>query len=63
MEQNTFLFLLYLGVLVWCAYTLGKNAGVRMASARAIDMLIAMGVLKELPNKEIVRGEDDERPI
>ena len=34
-----------------------------MASARAIDMLIAMGVLKELPNKEIVRGEDDERPI
>ena len=32
-----------------------------MASERAIDMLLAMGVLKELPNKEIVEGDKDER--
>ena len=62
MEQNTFLFLIYLVVLVWCAYTIGKNTGVKMASERAIDMLLAMGVLKELPNKEIVKGDKDERP-
>ena len=49
MEQNTFLFLLYLGDISLVCIHLGKNAGVRMASARAIDMLIAMGVLKELP--------------
>tara|TARA_B100000900_G_scaffold409572_1_gene425735 strand:+ start:2708 stop:2899 length:192 start_codon:yes stop_codon:yes gene_type:complete len=61
MEQNTFLFLIYLAVLVWCAYTIGKNTGVRMASERAIDMLLAMGVIKELPNKEIVKGDNDER--
>ena len=61
MEENTFLFLTYLAVLVWCAYTIGKNTGVRMASERAIDMLLAMGVIKELPNKEIVKGDNDER--
>ena len=48
-------------MLVWCAYTIGKNTGVRMASERAIDMLLAMGVIKELPNKEIVKGDNDER--
>ena len=61
MEQNTFLFLCYVAVMVWCAYTIGKNTGVRMASERAIDMLLAMGVIKELPNKEIVKGDKDER--
>ena len=33
----------------------------RMASERAIDMLLAMGVIKELPNKKIVKGDKDER--
>lgn len=61
MEQNTFLFLGYLAVLVWCAYSIGKNTGVRMASERAIDMLLAMGILKELPNKEIVKGDSNEK--
>ena len=61
MEQNTFLFLGYVAVMVWCAYTIGKNTGVRMASERAIDLLLAMGVIKELPNKEIVKGDEDER--
>ena len=61
MEQNTFLFLIYLAVLVWCAYTIGKNTGVRIASEKAIDLLLAMGIIKELPNKEIVRGDNDKR--
>ena len=61
MEQNTFLFLCYVAVLVWCAYSIGKNTGVRLASERAIDMLLAMGIIKELPNKEIVKGDNDEK--
>ena len=52
MEQNTFLFLCYVAVMVWCAYTIGKNTGVRMASERAIDLLLAMGVIKELLTKK-----------
>lgn len=61
MEQNIFLFLGYVAVMVWCAYTIGKNTGVRLASERAIDMLLAMGIIKELPNKEIVKGDEDEK--
>ena len=61
MEENTFLFLTYLAVLVCCAYTIGKNTGVRIASEKAIDLLLAMGIIKELPNKEIVRGDNDKR--
>jgi hypothetical protein len=33
---------------------------VRLASERAIDMLLAMGIIKELPNKEIVKGDENE---
>ena len=42
-----------IGAIIYISFKLGKDRGTMLASARAVDTMIAMGYLKEKPNGEI----------
>jgi hypothetical protein len=48
-----------IGAIIYISFKLGKDRGTMLASARAVDTMIAMGYLKEKPNGEIEKVEND----
>lgn len=52
-------FILGIAMIIYFSYRLGKDRGTLLASERAVDMMIAMGYLKERANGEIEKVEDD----
>ena len=53
------IFGLGIGAIIYISFKLGKERGTMLASARAVDTMIAMGYLKEKPNGEIEKVEND----
>jgi hypothetical protein len=52
-------FIIGIAIIIYFSYKLGKDKGVYMASERAVDMMIAMGYLKERADGEIQRVDDE----
>ncbi len=53
------MFGLGIGAIIYISFKLGKEKGTMLASERAVDIMIAMGYLKEKPNGEIEKVEND----
>ena len=53
------IFGLGIGAIIYISFKLGKERGTMLASARAVDMMIAMGYLKETDKGEIQRVDDE----
>ena len=53
-------FILGVGAIIYFSYRLGKEKGTLLASERVVDIMIAMGYLKEKANGEITKGNDDQ---
>lgn len=53
-------FILGVGAIIYFSYRLGKEKGTMLASERAVDIMIAMGYLKERANGEIEKVNDDQ---
>jgi len=53
-------FILGIAMIIYFSYRLGKDRGTLLASERAVDMMIAMGYLKEKANGEIEKVNDEQ---
>ena len=47
-------------MIIYFSYRLGKDRGTLLASERAVDMMIAMGYLKEKANGEIEKVDHEQ---
>ena len=54
------LFFTGISVIIYMSYKLGKDRGTMLASERAIDLMIAMGYLKERADGEIEKVNDEQ---
>jgi hypothetical protein len=52
-------FILGIAIIIYFSYRLGIDRGTYLASERAVDMMIAMGLLKEKANGEIEKVNND----
>ncbi len=46
--------------IIYISFKLGKERGTMLASERAVDMMIAMGYLKERADGEIEKVDDEQ---
>ena len=53
-------FIIGISAIIYFSYKLGKDKGTLLASERAVDMMIAMGYLKEKANGEIEKADDEQ---
>jgi len=53
-------FIIGISAIIYFSYRLGKDRGTLLASERAVDMMIAMGYLKEKANGEIEKVDDEQ---
>jgi|TARA_A200000159_G_scaffold88708_1_gene82153 hypothetical protein len=53
------IFGLGIGAIIYISFKLGKEKGTMLASERAVDIMIAMGYLKETRDGEIEKVEND----
>ena len=53
-------FILGISAIIYFSYRLGKEKGTLLASERAVDIMIAMGYLKEKANGEIEKVNDEQ---
>lgn len=53
------IFILFITAIIYLSFRLGKERGTLLASERAVDMMIAMGYLKENSNGEIEKVDDE----
>ena len=58
-NSKDYVFGMGIGAIIYISFKLGKDRGTMLASARAVDTMIAMGYLKEKPNGEIEKVEND----
>ena len=58
--NDILMFGLGIGAIIYISFKLGKERGTILASERAIDMMIAMGYLKEKANGEIKKVDDEQ---
>ncbi len=58
--NDILMFGLGIGAIIYISFKLGKERGTMLASERAIDMMIAMGYLKEKANGEIKKVDDEQ---
>tara|TARA_X000000368_G_C22526011_1_gene491377 strand:- start:24 stop:206 length:183 start_codon:yes stop_codon:yes gene_type:complete len=54
------LFFTGISAIIYMSYKLGKDHGTMLASERAVDIMIAMGYLKEKANGEIEKVSDEQ---
>jgi len=52
-------FILGIAIIIYFSYRLGIDRGTYLASERAVDMMITMGLLKEKANGEIEKVNND----
>ena len=53
------IFVLFISAIIFISFRLGKERGTMLASERAVDIMIAMGYLKEKTNSEIEKVDDE----
>ena len=53
------LFFTGISAIIYMSYKLGKDRGTMLASERAVDIMIAMGYLKERANGEIEKVDNE----
>ena len=53
------IFVLFISAIIFISFRLGKERGTMLARERAVDILIAMGYLKEKTNGEIENVDDE----
>jgi hypothetical protein len=53
-------FILGIGIVVYLSYQLGKDRGTLLASERVVDIMIAMGYLKENVKGEIEKIDHEQ---
>ena len=53
------IFVLFISAIIFISFRLGKERGTMLASERAVDIMIAMGYLKEKTNGEIENVDDE----
>ena len=53
------IFVLFISAIIFISFRLGKERGTMLASERAVDIMIAMGYLKEKTNGEIEKVDDE----
>ena len=53
-------FILGIAIIIYFSYKLGKDRGTYLASERAVDMMIAMGYLKENVKGEIEKALNEQ---
>ena len=59
-EMNEILiFVLFISAIIFISFRLGKERGTMLASERAVDIMIAMGYLKEKTNGEIEKVDNE----
>ena len=54
------LFFTGISAIIYMSYKLGKDRGTMLASERAVDLMIAMGYLKERSDGEIQKVNDEQ---
>ena len=54
------LFFTGISAIIYMSYKLGKDRGTMLASERAVDIMIAMGYLKERADGEIEKVSDEQ---
>ena len=54
------LFFTGISAIIYMSYKLGKDRGTMLASERAVDLMIAMGNLKERADGEIEKVNDEQ---
>ena len=54
------LFFTGISAIIYMSYKLGKDRGTILASERAVDIMIAMGYLKEREDGEIQKVNDEQ---
>ena len=54
------LFFTGISAIIYMSYKLGKDRGTILASERAVDLMIAMGYLKERSDGEIEKVNDEQ---
>jgi hypothetical protein len=54
------LFFTGISAIIYMSYKLGKDRGTMLASERAVDLMIAMGYLKERSDGEIEKVNDEQ---
>jgi len=54
------LFFTGISAIIYMSYKLGKDRGTILASERAVDLMIAMGYLKERADGEIEKVNDEQ---
>ena len=54
------LFFTGISAIIYMSYKLGKDRGTMLASERALDLMIAMGYLKERSDGEIEKVNDEQ---
>tara|TARA_B100000902_G_scaffold264755_1_gene250865 strand:- start:334 stop:513 length:180 start_codon:yes stop_codon:yes gene_type:complete len=57
--NDILMFGLGIGAIIYISFKLGKEKGTMLASERAVDIMIAMGYLKEKTNGEIEKVDND----
>ena len=57
--NDILMFGLGIGAIIYISFKLGKERGTMLASERAVDIMIAMGYLKEKTNGEIEKVDND----
>lgn len=50
---------MFVSAIIYTSYKLGKDRGTMLASERAVDIMIAMGYLKEKTNGEIEKVDNE----
>ena len=53
------IFIMFVSAIIYTSYKLGKDRGTMLASERAVDIMIAMGYLKEKTNGEIEKVDNE----
>ena len=51
--------MMFISAIIFISFRLGKERGTMLASERAVDIMIAMGYLKEKTNGEIEKVDDE----
>ncbi len=54
------IFFTGISAIIYMSYKLGKDRGTMLASERAVDLMIAMGYLKERADGEIEKVNDEQ---
>ena len=58
--MDILLFFTGISAIIYMSYKLGKDRGTMLASERAVDIMIAMGYLKEREDGEIQKVNDEQ---